>query len=346
MSEVSRNPGHPLVHLLDDDPRLGEAERNHLASFFSNLGVSTVGDLQDIDTFQPVSSYLRNALEEYEQGTGRGFHCAGGVVRAALGRVIRSIQGKADSDAVGVSGAPSIAYSDAGSARTNQRVSTPGYPGENRWPRGDASAQRSMVASRQTTGETPHKSQYHLQTPQHNHSSVHSPHHSPRHSPQHSPQSLQHRPPLAQQQLSSSDWGIMKPGMITIGSPPRHTGTSEGCMSPRSSFGGRSRGSPSRRSNPELDSTFGAPTPSASLKGSFSRAGSRQSAGRETAWSRLELAERTPGPVFYKPYLLTPENSRPVSPRCFMGTARRETGTAGWWDSRPPTRSSSVCREG
>mmetsp|Transcript_54364 Transcript_54364/g.116088 ORF Transcript_54364/g.116088 Transcript_54364/m.116088 type:complete len:402 (-) Transcript_54364:323-1528(-) len=76
-----------IRNALMSDQRLSSQDCRYLTDFFSSLGISLVADLRDINEFEPVATYCRQALEEYQAETQKK---ASGGVRAALGRLLKS----------------------------------------------------------------------------------------------------------------------------------------------------------------------------------------------------------------------------------------------------------------
>eukprot|EP00927_Polykrikos_kofoidii_P061879 TRINITY_DN56702_c0_g1_i1.p2 TRINITY_DN56702_c0_g1~~TRINITY_DN56702_c0_g1_i1.p2 ORF type:complete len:420 (-),score=57.79 TRINITY_DN56702_c0_g1_i1:640-1899(-) len=84
---ISKAENASLATLLENDMYLSTPDREYLSEFFEHLGVRRTHDLLDIDALEPVQQYIRQALLAYEQEHGS----AGGSVRCALGRLVRSL---------------------------------------------------------------------------------------------------------------------------------------------------------------------------------------------------------------------------------------------------------------
>ncbi|CAE8679648.1 unnamed protein product, partial [Polarella glacialis] len=152
------------IHKLtqSSDLRGDVADRNYLAVFFDHLGLRSVADLRDIDAFEPVSNYLRSSLESFQRQQPqeqRNSQEGAGAVRAALGRLIRSIQ---DDGGVPVQVQPSAPVPRQQSAPGGYAVqvkappvSTPPVPISGPPGMGQLPFQASVAAARGRNGRQP-----------------------------------------------------------------------------------------------------------------------------------------------------------------------------------------------
>lgn len=74
-----------LEAALVADVRLAAKDRDYILEFFEYLGLRIVADLSDINALEPLGSYFRESLEQYEAHHAK----ASGAVRAALGRIVK-----------------------------------------------------------------------------------------------------------------------------------------------------------------------------------------------------------------------------------------------------------------
>lgn len=74
-----------LEAALVADVRLAAKDRDYILDFFEYLGLRIVADLSDINALEPLGSYFRESLEQYEAHHAK----ASGAVRAALGRIVK-----------------------------------------------------------------------------------------------------------------------------------------------------------------------------------------------------------------------------------------------------------------
>ena len=56
-----------IEKILDSDSKMKEPDRAYVKAFFKHLELSTIGELVDINSFQPVKTFLQEALVEYNK---------------------------------------------------------------------------------------------------------------------------------------------------------------------------------------------------------------------------------------------------------------------------------------
>eukprot|EP00927_Polykrikos_kofoidii_P085917 TRINITY_DN9474_c0_g1_i2.p1 TRINITY_DN9474_c0_g1~~TRINITY_DN9474_c0_g1_i2.p1 ORF type:complete len:398 (-),score=51.13 TRINITY_DN9474_c0_g1_i2:271-1464(-) len=86
-STAAQHTASALSAILADDIYLSAPDREYLGAFFNHLGMRRASDLVDMESCGSVQQYLRVALQSYELQHGS----AGGSVRCALGRLVRTL---------------------------------------------------------------------------------------------------------------------------------------------------------------------------------------------------------------------------------------------------------------
>mmetsp|Transcript_72986 Transcript_72986/g.237306 ORF Transcript_72986/g.237306 Transcript_72986/m.237306 type:complete len:449 (+) Transcript_72986:57-1403(+) len=314
------SPEAPLRDALEADSRLGTQECLYLLEFFEHLGLRLVADLRDIEALEPLSSYLRGALEEYEAAHTK----ASGGARAALGRIVKAVLQEQESptrsrlddlpqEATAVS-AFSTFTSDLRRADTFSEAQSLSQGGVEESGQYDSPTRGGRGAGHMlSVHSSPRQPRRSLGSPQVVSRAA-------------SPRSSRARPSVS---VATGYAGSLvrqphsapgsSPSKLRTSSPGRDQGYGGSPMRQQHSTPGSSP-SMLRASSPGrdqgLDSTFGRRSPSESMRGSFSQAGSRQGTCRTTAWSQ-PVRETSPGPG------PRPTYERASSPRAVIGTTKR-----------------------
>lgn len=308
------SPEALLRGALEADSRLGAQECLYLLEFFEHLGLRLVADLRDIEALEPLSSYLRGALEEYEAAHTK----ASGGVRAALGRIVKAVLQDQESptrsryddlpqEATAVS-AFSTFTSDVRQPGTFSEVQSLSQGGVEESGQYESPTRSGRGAGHMLSG--------HFTPRQPARMSLGSPQVVSRACRPSVSVATGYGGSLVRQQHSTPG---SSPRKLRTSSPGRDQGYGGSPMrqqhsTPGSSTRGLRASSPGRDQG--LDSTFGRRSPSESVRGSFSQAGSRQGTCRATEWSQ-PVRETSPGPG------PNPTYDRASSPRAVIGTTKR-----------------------
>lgn len=87
-------PTDAIAQLIAKDDRLRPEDKTWIQNFFNKLEVTTITELRDINSIQPVKEYVFENLQEYNTACSRP---ASGPVLAAVGRIIKATGAEAAS---------------------------------------------------------------------------------------------------------------------------------------------------------------------------------------------------------------------------------------------------------